>query len=138
MTHALGTADFLPTILGMMGVATAGKEDGRDTSAWFTGTPPPAGLKDITFVRGTGAAEANWLAAITSRYKLIVSPTDAPWLIDMQADPDELRNFCTNPEYRPVVQGLARELLAYGTQFNDPRARVTKIRDDLEHLAEAL
>ncbi|MHC4221792.1 MAG: sulfatase family protein, partial [Planctomycetota bacterium] len=96
VTQALSTVDFLPTILSLMEVKTAEKEDGHDASALFKDGKPPRDFKDITFVRGTGnpkSTEENWLAAFTSRYKLIVSPKDKPWLIDMQKDPDESKNF---------------------------------------------
>jgi len=78
----------------------------------------------------------DWLAAFTGRYKLIVSTKDRPWLIDMQQDPDELKNFCFNPEYRELVRTLSKELLDYGKRFNDARISVTKVAEDLKQLAE--
>jgi arylsulfatase A-like enzyme len=136
VTQALGTVDFLPTLLSLMDVATAGREEGRDAADLFTRGRPPEGWKDITFVRGTGGADANWLAAFTSRYKLIVSPADRPWLIDMTEDPDELRNYCFDPGYRDIVRGLAGELIAYGKTYRDSRAADPKIVADLKWCAE--
>ena len=95
----------------------------------------PKDWRDIVFVRGTGSADKNWLAAFTGRYKLIVSPKDPPWLIDMQRDPDELENLCLDPEYRKVARTLAKELLDYGKRFNDARASGTKVAEDLKTLA---
>jgi len=132
VSQALGTVDFLPTILALMGVSTAGKEEGRDASALFTGGTVPADWRDLTFVRGTAKRVGeNWLAAFTSRYKLIVSPRNPPWLLDLQADPDELKNFCFEPGYRDTVRRLARALVGYGEKHGDPRAREMKIAADL-------
>jgi len=132
VTQALGTVDFLPTIVSMMGLKTTGLEEGRDASRLMTEGKAPDGWKDVAFVRGTGGPEANWLGAFTSRYKFIVSPRDIPWLIDMEKDPDELKNFFSDPEYRPIVRKLAAELIAYGEKFKDGRTSVAKIKADLE------
>jgi uncharacterized sulfatase len=132
--QALNTTDFLPTILGLMGVETAGEEDGRDASSLFTGGSVPAGWKDITFARG--GAGGQWLAAITPRYKLVLSATDPPWLIDMERDPDELENFCADPAYRDTVRTLANELLAYGRTFHDERIEDPKFAGDLRDLTK--
>ena len=135
VTQALGTVDFLPTILGLMDVATAGKEEGRDAAALFTGGKLPADQERTIFVRGSGTGEEDWVAAFTGRYKLIVSPHDDPWLIDMQQDPDELENVCLDPDYRETARSLARELLDYGRTFNDGHLATTKMAGDLARLA---
>jgi len=133
VAEALGTVDFLPTILGLMGVETAGREEGRDASALFLSHKTPGEWNDITFVRGTGP-QPNWLAAITGRYKLVLSPRDPPWLIDLQKDPDELKNVCADPAYAEIVRTLAEELLAYGKRFNDKRVSEETIAGGLAEL----
>ncbi|MDP6044144.1 MAG: sulfatase-like hydrolase/transferase, partial [Phycisphaerae bacterium] len=132
VTQALGTVDFLPTIIKMMGLKTAGFEEGRDASKLFTQTKAPDDWKDVAFVRGTGGPAANWLGAFTTRYKFIVSPRDIPWLIDMEKDPDELKNFFLDPECRSIVRELASQLIEYGRKFKDGRTSVAKIKADLE------
>ncbi|MHC4249463.1 MAG: sulfatase family protein [Planctomycetota bacterium] len=137
--EAFGCVDFLPTMLALMGVPAAaarvGRHEGRDGSAFLTTGKAPSGWKDVAFMRGTGGGAAGWLAAVTSRYKLVVSPADPPWLIDLERDPDELKNFCFEPECRETVRELARELIAYGERHNDERARSPKIKADLEWAA---
>lgn len=133
--QALGTVDFMPTVLALMGAAPSKKVEGRDASPLFTSSGAPEGWQDITFTRGTGHGGNNWLAAFTSRYKLVVSPEDPPWLLDLEQDPDELKNFCFDPEHRETVRTLAVELIAYGKKFKDPRVDDAKMAADLEWCA---
>lgn len=133
--EALGCVDFLPTILSLMNVQTAGDEEGRDASTLLTTGKAPAGWKDIAIMRGTGRApgpqDLNWLAAVTKRYKVIYSPNDNPWLFDLEKDPDELSNVYTTPEYAEIVRDLAKALLAYGAKHNDPRTSHPSIQAQL-------
>jgi len=133
--EALGCVDFLPTILGLTGIETAGEEEGRDASALLTTGKAPAGWDDVTFVRGTGRSDRGWLAAVTARYKLVLSPHDDPWLLDLEKDPDELTNFFGDAGYAQVVQALSRKLLAYGMKHQDPYTQNPKISADLRRAA---
>jgi arylsulfatase A-like enzyme len=135
--EALGCVDFLPTILTMMGVKTPGTEQGRDASTMFTSASPPRGWKDISILRGTGTqTSVSWLAAVTTRYKLVVSPQDIPWLFDLQTDPDELTNVVQEPRYRDTLRFLAQELLAYGAAYNDHYVTDAKMNADLKWAAD--
>jgi len=127
--ESLSCVDFLPTILSLMGVRTAGKKAGRDASPLFVGKTP-TGWKDITFMRGPGAL--NWVAALDKRYKLVLSPKDPPWLIDKEKDPDELINFCLNPEYRGIVRKMATSLAEYAKTYKDPALQLGKMQFDLK------
>ena len=129
---ALSCVDFCPTILRLMGCEATGHEEGRDASALLTTGRTPPGWKDIAFMRGTGGPDDNWLAAVTSRYKLVYGPKDEPWLFDLREDPDELINFYKAPAYRHVVRQLAEALRDYGTEHGDGRIENTRIRAELE------
>jgi arylsulfatase A-like enzyme len=126
--EAMGGVDFLPTALSLLGVKTNGKEEGRDTAALFTGNTP-SGWNDVAIIRGTG--NLNWISAISERHKFVISPHDEPWLIDKKKDPDELVNFCNNPEYRSVVKKLAEDLKAYGEKYKDPSLTSKKLAYDV-------
>ena len=134
VNQALGCVDFLPTILGMMGVKTAGAEQGRNAAALFTGAAP-ADWNDVAIFRSTGQA-AGWLAAATARHKLVVSSNSEPWLFDMEKDPHELKNFFTNAACRETVRSLSRQLLAYCKTYTDPRIESPRIKADLTWGAE--
>jgi len=132
VTQALTCVDFLPTILKLMGVPTAGREEGRDASALFTGKAPAA-WNDIAFMRSTGkpGGPAGWLAAMTSRYKIVYSANSDPWLFDQAKDPDEVTNFFGSSDHRETVRSLSRELLAYGRRYKDPYVQDPGIKADL-------
>lgn len=65
-------------------------------------------------------AGSKWVAAANHRYKLVLSPLDDPWLFDLKTDPDELINFYSNPEYKPIVKRFKAELLDQIKRFKDP------------------
>jgi len=86
-------------------------------------------------MRSTGLpGEGSWTAAVTSRYKLVLSKNDIPWLIDMETDPDELINFAKDPEKTEVVKQLAQKLHEYAQKHSDPFLKGTKMADDLNQL----
>lgn len=131
--EALSCVDFLPTILGLMGVRTAGKEQGRDASALLMGRRP-AGWQDIAFLRGTGGA--NWVCAVSNRYKLVYSPKDVPWFFDLEKDPNELTNSFRDPEYRPVVRQMTRDLITYCRSYEDVNGDYPKVKAEMAAAAE--
>ncbi|NQT88499.1 sulfatase-like hydrolase/transferase [bacterium] len=136
VNQALTCVDFLPTALALMGVETAGKEQGRDASALFLGNAI-ADWKDVAFFRGTGKADSvNWLAAVTSRYKIVFSPRDEPWLIDLKEDPNELKNLLRDPKHRDLVRSLSCDLIAYCRKYNDHYGSHPRIAADLAWGAE--
>mgnify|MGYP002631432967 CR=1 FL=1 len=127
VNEALTCVDFLPTVFSMMGVKTAGKEQGRDASRLFR--QPGTAWNDIAFVRSTGSGN-NWLMAVTDRYKLIFATQGKPWLYDLQADPDELNNALENPEHRETIRGMATALSKYGRTYGDPYLDHPRIKAD--------
>ena len=93
--HAMNTTDFMPTILNLMGADKSGQEEGRDLAAVFQGGAVAAD-EDVTFMRSTTQSQEStkgWIAAVTPTHKLILSDQDEPWLLDLDNDPDELKNF---------------------------------------------
>ncbi len=128
VNQALSCVDFLPTVLAMMGVATAGKEEGRDASA-LLGGKPAGDWDDVTVIRGTPSA--RWICAVSDRYKLVFSVDDKPWLFDLEKDPDELRNQFGNPRHREATQRLSRALRSYCETRHDPYGSIEKIKAEM-------
>ncbi|UCD00082.1 MAG: sulfatase [Phycisphaerales bacterium] len=126
--EALSSVDFLPTVLRLMEIPTAGAEEGRDASTLFMTGQAPSDWQDVAFFRGTGSSDKNWLAAVTRRYKVVYSPKDNPWLFDLEDDPDELTNYYQDPSYRDTVRHLAQSLLDYGQRCRDARVEEPSIQ----------
>ncbi|MEE2888127.1 MAG: sulfatase [Planctomycetota bacterium] len=126
--QALSCVDFLPSVLAIMGVKTAGKEQGRDASALLCGQQVE-GWEDVTFIRST--AGSPWLCAVSDDHKLVYSQSDSPWLFDLAKDPDELTNYYGQDSHRAVARKLARALRAYCDTYGDPFGSVDKIKADI-------
>ncbi|QDV23260.1 sulfatase family protein [Aureliella helgolandensis] len=136
---AMAGIDFTPTILRLLGTHAAEAEldgvEGRDLSPLFTAsttnnTPQPS---DYVILRRAGVAP-GWVAVVTDRYKLVLSPQDDPWLFDLEQDPDELTNFLDSPQHRDVRMRLAQAMAAYGPAHQDSHLRHPKMLSDLELL----
>jgi arylsulfatase A-like enzyme len=133
--NAFNTVDFSPTILKFLEQKVPSEMVGRDFSNLLINPDAQKNYEDITFIRSAGLlSSANWIAAVTSRYKLILSKNDEPWLVDMKLDPDEKINFITKPENAELVKTLAKKLAEYGKQQADPYLQGTKIAEDLTEL----
>ena len=103
------SVDFVPTILGLMGVDSRIESQGIDGSAdLLTDEILTVDEEQIRFL--TDAKPKKWVAAITNRYKLVLS-ADTPWLFDLEVDPDELINFYTNSTYIEVVAKIQPKLI---------------------------
>ena len=125
-------------MLALMNVESSGREEGRDCSRILTTGRPPEGWRDVTFLRSTGRPDVNrvgWIAAVTPRYKLILSSSESPWLLDLEEDPDELTNFIQGLRHREVAKSLALELINYGRKFQDPYCSHPTVKAQLAALA---
>ena len=130
--QALSCVDFLPTVLALMDVETAGREQGRDASGLFVGEDT-ADWHDVAFIRGTSrdVNKSGWVAVVTDDYKLVYSPHDRPWLFDLKKDPDELTNLFSRTEYQDVVKRLTGELIDYCKQYGDPAGEDPKMKPEM-------
>ncbi|SMP42175.1 uncharacterized sulfatase [Neorhodopirellula lusitana] len=134
-TQPIGSVDVTPTVMGLLGLVGDPADHGRDLSADLVGHSQPEANKQsdsVTFLR-IGGAKARWIAAVDSRYKLVISINDEPWLFDARQDPDELRNLYGQPGTEEVSHRLTKELHRYGQQTGDPHLQNKKIAASLEH-----
>lgn len=139
LDQAMGGVDFTPTVLRLLGHTPAGEQlggvEGRDLSTLFATGQPPADFDDIIFLRRAGGSP-GWVAAVTDRYKLVLSPQDQPWLFDLELDPDELVNYFAADSHAEVRQRLAQAMMRYGPKHNDPHLRMPKMVTDLAQAAK--
>jgi uncharacterized sulfatase len=112
------TTDFAPTILSLMGIESElPKFHGRDGSADLLSEDEEVTGDRITYIRNSGN---RWVAAVHHRYKLVLSAADAPWLFDLEKDPDELTNFYDDPNYREVATRFQEKLTELMRQYDEP------------------
>ena len=136
MIHeALGTVDFKPTLLGLLGVGFDEPCGGRDASRLLRSGKAPEGWENIAYVRigdPGGGAGKGWVGAFSSRHKLVLSQSDPPGFFDLDEDPNELRNQLATPEHRGEIRRLAKALKAYGETCKEPHLESAAIKADLE------
>ncbi|AQQ09936.1 Choline-sulfatase [Sedimentisphaera cyanobacteriorum] len=110
--------DFAPTILSLMGFEGELKGcHGEDISKDFTSHEKIVDSERIVYFRH---ANENWAAAVSSRYKLVLSTVDRPWLFDLEKDPDELINFYNKKEYAGVAQRFKKAIVEQMKKFEEP------------------
>ncbi len=137
--EALTCVDFLPTAMGLIGVKTAGKEEGRDASKLFTTGKAPADWKDFGFFRSTCGSKdtcPSWLAVATKKLKFVVGPQCEPWLIDLKKNPDELTNSFADPAYRDELRAMGKALRDYCKTYDDCAYKNAAIKHDIDFSAD--
>jgi hypothetical protein len=72
-----------------------------------------------------------WLSAVTARFKLVISASDKPWFIDLQADPGEVVNLYGQSKHNLLIRRLTEELRDYARKHDDPHVRIPAIRQQL-------
>jgi len=110
---AYSSVDFVPTILGLMGVNSRIKSHGIDGSEEILSNTA-TNSNQIRFM--TDSQKKSWAAAVNNRYKLVLS-RDTPWLFDLQLDPDELYNYYTDPAYAEIAAEFQSALLDAMEQY---------------------
>ncbi len=127
--EALSCVDVLPTVMGLLQIKLQRPVDGRDASPLLLDMQTV--WDDVAFLRSTPGTP--WLCCVTSRYKLIFSAADHPWLIDLQQDPQELTNLFQDAQHEGVALRLTAKLRNYCREHQDVYARVPAIKEALEH-----
>jgi arylsulfatase A-like enzyme len=115
---AFTTTDFTPTILGMMGIDHSSYTfDGMDASSDFLSPESEVNDDRIVYITNSGS---QWVAAVNNHYKLVMSPSDKPWLFDLVKDPDEIMNFYNDPSYASIADKFTKELFRQMKLYNEP------------------
>ena len=107
------TVDFAPTLLKMLG-----RVDSDELKLDFQGIDASNDLfnEDLDIADGSqvryteDASKGAWAAALTERYKLILSQADSPWMFDMEIDPDEIVNIYNQEGYENISSIMRQDL----------------------------
>lgn len=121
---AMTTADFPTTVLSIMGGRSfPNAVHGRDLSAQFLSDEMVIRNEGVTYLRGVMSPlgpPPYWVAAVSDRYKLVIGKQEAPWLIDLKEDPDEVINFYSNPAYEKISHDYVKTLERLLIETEDP------------------
>ena len=109
-----GLVDLLPTLLDL---ATEGKPpelvdhcDGHSLTLWLRGTD--GSWNDEALVEFTSeGVHAPAFILRKGKVKYVYCEGDPGMLFDMQADPRELRNLCTEPAFATLARQLAAKIV---------------------------
>lgn len=122
VNEAANTTDWMPTFLRLMNVPCP-NVPGRDLTP-LLGSKAPASWNNVTFSR------LGFIAAIDSRYKLHLAGKAKPWLLDIEDDPDELKNYIDDPAHQDVVKRLAKELKRFVKDTDVPSRDAAEVALD--------
>ncbi len=128
INKAYTSADFAPTLLGILGLKDAlPVKHGRDDAKIFLNKQAVVDSDEITYMRAHGV-DPGWVAAVSERYKLVLSKQDVPWLFDLEEDPDELTNLYGHPDYPEISEVMTRRLVELMKMAKDPLLNEADIR----------
>ena len=128
INKAYTSADFAPTLLGLLGIKDAlPVQHGRDDSRIFMDRQALVESDEITYMRAHGL-DPGWVAALNDRYKLVLSKQDEPWLFDLEEDPEELMNYYSHPDYQEISDMLTGRLGELMELAGDPLLNDAEIR----------
>ena len=108
---------------------------GVDFSELILNPDQQSGWQDFTVVKSSNKS-AKWIAAVTSRYKLVFSENDPPWLLDLEANPEETVNYIDHAESKKVIRDLANKLKHYSEARQEPFLLNSKMGTEMVQLCE--
>ncbi|MBT5169429.1 MAG: sulfatase-like hydrolase/transferase [Opitutales bacterium] len=129
---AMTTTDFGPTMMNLMGFeGTLPAAHGVDLADEFRSKKAEANTDRIVYIRST-EYDSRWVAAISDRYKLVLSTEDDPWLFDLEKDPEELVNYALDPNYAAIRKELTDSMVDQMKTSNDPVLKIDAYKKWLE------
>ena len=131
--NAFNSVDFAPTILNLIGLKIEHKMEGANFSELILNPNQQSDWQNFTVVKSSNKS-AKWIAAVTSRYKLVLSENDPPWLLDLETNPEETVNYID--ERKEVVRDLANRLKAYAENHEEPFLLDSKMGGEMLKLSE--
>ncbi|MBD2869014.1 sulfatase-like hydrolase/transferase [Paenibacillus arenilitoris] len=123
--------DLVPTVLELAGAAVPEWMDGRSLVSELGGAAANRREDFMAEHYGHFDVHAVQRALYYKNYKYVASDEWVHELYDLQADPFEMNNLCSDPAYAPILSEMRARLLANMKRFDDTG-------DDSRRLARAL
>ncbi len=109
------SVDFQQTVLGLMGVAPAGREQGRDASPFLRGESPE--WRDEAFIHHS---RFGYTGIFTPEYELGLARCGEHALFDRVNDPDQMVNLFEDPEHSEALEELAERVVRHNEELDCP------------------
>ncbi|SNT41942.1 uncharacterized sulfatase [Granulicella rosea] len=111
----IANVDLLPTLAGLLGLKTAGREQGRDGSALLRGET--AGWEDVAFIHKDNFSQSG---VFTSEWELGLAKDGGSVLFDRRKDPLQVRNLYGDAAHAGVVKRLTARTLEHNRKVGSP------------------
>lgn len=130
----ISAVDFMPTLLGLMGLDIPSRAEGMDLSHLAKGQSGPE--PELAFLQNTGACAAwqdgyEWRAVRDKQYTYAKYRVDGKELLfDNTSDPYQMTNLADNSAYQGKLNELRSKMQAEMASLNDTFAASTYCRDN--------
>jgi arylsulfatase A-like enzyme len=107
--------DVQQTLLGLMGIKSCGREQGRDASGLLRGERIE--WKDEAMIHHSSLESSG---IFTPEYELVLKAKGKHMLFDRINDPEQMKNLYNSPEYRKIFNNLAKRIIRHNIDVNSP------------------
>lgn len=113
--NVVSNVDFQPTILGLMGIESCGREQGHDASPLITGKCTD--WEDVAYIHHYSLEKVG---IFTREYQLGLIKQGEHILFDRKNDPLQINNLFDNDKYKEVRNDLIRKIVDHNNEVNAP------------------
>jgi arylsulfatase A-like enzyme len=117
INHFVTNVDVQQTLLGLIGIKSCGREQGRDASGLLRGEKTE--WTDEAMIHHSSLASAG---IFTPEYELVLKADGNHMLFDRLNDPEQMKSLNNNPDYEQVMRNLAERILRHNIEVNAPAA----------------
>jgi len=115
VNECIGAVDVQPTILGLLGLAKSGREQGHDASSLVAGGN--GNWKNEVWIHHSSLERAG---IFTPEWEFALVKDHDTILFDRQRDPEQVRNLARDPKYRKTVAELTERVIAHNREVDAP------------------
>ena len=115
VNECVGTVDVQPTILGLLGLAPSGREQGRDASPLVRSES--IDWKNEVFIHHSSLERAG---IFTPEWEFALVKGADTILFDRRNDPDQVNNLARDPAHKGTVDELRQRVVAHNREVEAP------------------
>jgi len=115
INQCVANVDMLPTLAGMLGLKTSGREQGRDASALLRGETKD--WEDLAFIHKDNFSQSG---VFTEQWELGLAQDGDSVLFDRKNDPLQVHNLYRDPAHAAVVKELTERTIQHNQKVACP------------------